>query len=72
MIPRSKVYLRKRGSSLQLVQQVIDSWQWVLVLNGDFVELSIIYAHLKRAILLFDKEDRSSPWRETRSNETFV
>ena len=41
----------------------------MLVLNSDFIELAIINAHSKGTILFLYKQNRSTPWRNTRSNK---
>jgi hypothetical protein len=49
---RSQLYLREHISTLQLIKQIIYSWEWVLVLHHHFIQLTIINAQMKCAILL--------------------
>ena len=37
MVSGSEVNLGKRRGSFELIEQVIDPWKWILVLDGDFV-----------------------------------
>ena len=72
MVSRSQIYLREHPSTLQLIKQVIYSWKWVPVLRRHFIQLTIIDAQMKGAILLLYKQYRSSPRRVTRPDEAFI
>ena len=56
---------------MQLVQQVINPWKRVRVLDGHIVQLAIVNTHLERIILLLYKKDRSAIRRGARLYETF-
>jgi hypothetical protein len=72
VVSRSQIYLREHPSTLQLIKQIIYSWEWVLVLHYHFIQLTIIDAQTKCAILLFYKQYWSFPGRVTRPDETFI
>ena len=59
VVSRSQIYIREHSSTLQLIKQVIYSWKWVLVLHRHFIQLTIIDAQMKGAILLLYKQYRS-------------
>lgn len=46
MVPRTQIYLGKDLSTMELVEQVINAWKWVSVLDRDLVESMIIHAQL--------------------------
>jgi hypothetical protein len=46
MISRSQIDLGENTGSLHLVEQILDSGQRVLVLNGDLVQGMAIHTHL--------------------------
>jgi hypothetical protein len=56
VVSRSQIYLREHPNSLQLIKQIIYSWEWVLVLHRHFIQLTIINAQTKCAILLLYKQ----------------
>src|ERR1044071_1042605 len=70
MVPRPQINLRVEARPLQLVEQIINTRQRISVLNRYLVHLPIIYAHTKAPIFLLNKQNWSSPWRRTGSNET--
>src|SRR5688572_13200776 len=72
VISGTKVYFREITRSLELIKQVINSRQRISVLDSHFIQLSIINTHSERTILLPYKQHRSTPWRDTRSNETLL
>ena len=37
MISGSKINLGECRGSFELIEQVVDPWKWILVLDGDFV-----------------------------------
>ena len=52
MIARSEIYLREITGTLKLVKQVIDFGKRILVLDHDFIKLTVINAHSERTIFL--------------------
>jgi hypothetical protein len=56
MIARPEVNFGKYPSSGKLIKQDINLGKRVLVLNCDLIKGSIVYSHLKRLILLLDKD----------------
>ena len=56
MIIETKINLREENRPLELVEQVIYSGKWILILDSDFVELLIIDTHSKGSIFLFHKQ----------------
>ena len=44
MITGANINLREARSSLELIEQVINYWQGIFVMNSQSVELSIVYA----------------------------
>lgn len=61
VITRSKINFGEVTCTLELIKQIIDPWNWLLILNGDLIQLSIINEHTKRTILLSNKQHRSTP-----------
>jgi hypothetical protein len=45
MIARSEINLGEILGTSKLIKQIIDSWQRVLVLDGDCVQVPVINAH---------------------------
>ena len=72
VVSRSQINLREHSSTLQLIKQVIYSWEWVSIIHRHFIQLMIINAKTKGAILLLYKQYRSSLGRVTRPNEAFI
>ncbi|KAF3643598.1 hypothetical protein T459_27589 [Capsicum annuum] len=64
MIAGSEAYLREITDTLKLVEQVIDSREWIFILIGDFVQLMIINTHYKGTVFLSMKRT-GVPHRET-------
>ena len=29
----------------ELIKQIVNPWQWILVFDGDVIQLSVVYAH---------------------------
>jgi aspartate-semialdehyde dehydrogenase len=56
--------LREYTSTLKLIKKILYAGQWMLVLDGNCVQIPIIDAHSLRAILLLYKQYRKSPRRE--------
>jgi len=69
MIRVLEVDLRVDCSMARRIQEVRDEREWVVILLTDFVEAPGIDTESKGAVLLFDKEDRSSVGRRGRSYE---
>jgi hypothetical protein len=44
MVSKPQINIGEDGSTPQLVKQVINHWQWILILDGHLIEFSIIYA----------------------------
>ena len=58
MIARSEINLGEILGTSKLIKQIIDSWQRVLVLDGDCIQVLVVNAHSHRAILLLNKQTR--------------
>lgn len=63
MVSVAQVEFGKYGSSLQYLKGCGHIRQWITVLDGDFVEASVIYAGPKTPILFSHKEKASSSGR---------
>ncbi|KAJ0582257.1 hypothetical protein HanHA300_Chr04g0150211 [Helianthus annuus] len=72
MIARTKINFGETGSALELIKEIVDTRKRVTILDGEFVELTIIDTHAERAIFLFNEEHGSTPWRGTWTNETLL
>jgi hypothetical protein len=72
VITRTKVNLRKDFGTNQLIKKNIDSGKRVFVLDGDYIEQSVIYTHSQATIFLLDKESRATPRRRARVNITLI
>jgi len=53
MISRPQVNLGEHCCSSQLIQQVINSWQWVFVLDSQLVQLTVINTNLELPSFFF-------------------
>src|SRR6185295_12136966 len=51
-IARTQINLREYTSTSKQIKQILNTGQWMLVLNGNYVQLPIIDTHSLRAILL--------------------
>ncbi|KAJ9544358.1 hypothetical protein OSB04_024065 [Centaurea solstitialis] len=49
VISGSKIDLGEVSCSLQLIEQIIDAWQRVTVLDSDLVQLPVVDAHVKKS-----------------------
>jgi hypothetical protein len=56
MITWPQIYLQEHTGASQLIKQILYSGHGVLVLDCDFIQSSIIYAHSLRTILLLHKQ----------------
>ncbi len=45
-------------STVEVIKKIINAWQWVFVLDSDFVEGTVVNAHAHSAILFLDKQYR--------------
>jgi hypothetical protein len=63
IITRSKINLGEHLSTCQLIEQEVDAWQWVPVLDCHRIEWSIIDAQSQCLILLHHKESGAALWR---------
>lgn len=57
---------------LKIIKQIIYSWDGILILNHDLVQLPIINIHFKRTIIISNKEHWSTQWINTWPNETLI
>ena len=67
-----KINLREETIPLELVEQVIYSGKWILILYSDFVEMPIIDTHSKGPIFLIYKQHWSAPRGYAQLNETLI
>ena len=52
LMPRPQFNLRKVACPLELIKQVNNSRERIFIINGHFIELSVVNTHSKRPILL--------------------
>ena len=45
-------------STMQAVQQLINSWQWILIFDGLVIETSVVHTHAQATIWFCNKQDR--------------
>ena len=69
MIATAKIDLGEILRTLQAIEQLIHTRQWVTVLDRDLIESAIVDAHSHRAVFLLDEEDRCAEWRFRRLDE---
>jgi hypothetical protein len=62
ILSRSNIDLREHTRTMELTKQIINPWQWVLVLDSNLIQSTIIHTHLLSTILLQDENHRGSPW----------
>ena len=72
MVPGTKIDHREETRPLELVEQVIYSWKWILILDSEFVELLIIDTHSKGSIIIFHKQRWSAPKGYAWLSETLI
>ena len=60
MIARSEVYLKETIGTLKLVEQVINTGDGILILDCDFVQLTVVDAHSERTIFLSHEKNWST------------
>src|ERR1044071_3683411 len=66
VITRSQINLRVVTRALELVKEIINARERITILDGHFVQLTIIDTHAKTFVLLLHKQDRSSLRGRTR------
>src|ERR1043165_204947 len=64
------INLRIVAGALELVKEIINASKRITILDGHFVQLTIVNTHAKTSVLLLHKQNRSSPRGRTRSDET--
>ena len=72
MVTRSQIYLREYAGTSELVEQIFYPWQGVLVLDSDFIQGSVVYAHPFGTIFLLYKQHWSGPRRGAWSDVTLL
>ncbi|KAM0023987.1 hypothetical protein Hdeb2414_s0022g00610551 [Helianthus debilis subsp. tardiflorus] len=72
MITRTKIDFGETSSALKLIKEIVDTRKRVTILDGEFVELTIIDTHAKGTIFLFNEEHGSTPRRGTWTDETLL
>ena len=65
IIARLQVNFRENFCSLQLIEQVLNTREWILVLDSDLVEATIINTQAQTKIFLGSEEHRCTPFRHT-------
>jgi hypothetical protein len=61
VISRSQINLGENNGSLHLVEQILDSGQRVLVVNGDLIQRMVIHTHPLGPVILFHEQNKGSP-----------
>jgi hypothetical protein len=64
VITRMQIDLQEYTSTLKLNKEILNTGQWMLVHDGDCVQIPIIDAHSLRTILLLYEQYRKNPRRE--------
>jgi len=59
MIARSEVYLRKTSGTLNLIEKIINSRKWILILDSNLIQLTVIYTHSNRTIFFLTNKTRA-------------
>ena len=54
-IARTKINLREYTSTSKQIKEILDTGQWMLVLDGNCIRLPIIDTHPLRAILIYQQ-----------------
>lgn len=72
IIAKSEVYLRKVTGTLQLVEQVIYSRKWILILNYDLVQQTIVNTHSKGTIFPTHEQNWYALRENTGPDESFI
>ena len=61
--------LGKARSTLKLIEEIIYHWKRIFILYGNLIQLTVVYTHPKRPIILPNKQDWSA--MEFLSNKSF-
>ena len=56
MVALFEVYIRETSSTVKLIENFINSRKRILILDGKFVQLMVIYTHPKGTIILTQKK----------------
>jgi hypothetical protein len=72
MITRTEIDLGENFGSSQLIKKNVDSGRRIFVLDGHYIEWSVINTQPQASILLFDKESGTTPRRRARANITLI
>ena len=72
MIIETKINLREENRPLEMVEQVIYSGKWILILDSDFVKLPIIDTNHKGSILLSHKQHWSAARGYSQMDEALI
>ena len=72
MISRAQVQLREDLSTMKLVQQFVNCWNWKTIFNSDSIESYIINTKFPRSIFLFYQQDRGRKRTGAWANNTFL
>jgi hypothetical protein len=72
MITRTKIDLGENSSSSQLIKKNVDSGKRIFVLDGYYIEWSVIHTQPQATIFLLDKESGTTPRRRARANITLI
>ena len=57
MIAGTKVDFGEDTGAIQLVKKIFDFWQWVLVLDGDIIQLPVIHTEANGTVLLIHEDN---------------
>ena len=72
VIDRFEVYITKATRDTKYVEQVIDPWDGILILDCGFVQLFIVNPHFERLVFLFCEQNYITLWRDTGSEKVFI
>jgi hypothetical protein len=72
MITRTEIDLGENFDCSQLIKKNIDSGKRIFVLDGHYIERSVINTQPQATILLFDKESGTTPRRRAQENITLI
>jgi hypothetical protein len=70
VITRNEIDPRENSGSSQLIKKNVDLGKRVFVLNGYYIEWSVIHTQPQATIFLLDKESGTTPRRRARANIT--
>jgi hypothetical protein len=70
VIIRNEIDPRENSGSSQLIKKNVDLGKRVFVLNGYYIEWSVIHTQPQATIFLLDKESGTTPRRRARANIT--